>query len=97
MIKGDIFTSPIEFALEEAIVKYEGDKENGLLYEALKRSKAMWENIKIHGLEICGMTYEQYCEQLESKRNVIFLTDDEMKDYIKTQKIMNAMRSGQED
>lgn len=41
MIKGDIFTSPIEFALQEAISKYDGDEGNGLLYEALKRSKAM--------------------------------------------------------
>lgn len=97
MIKGEIFTSPIEFALQEAIAKYEGDEENNLLREALKRSKAMWENIRIHGLEIYGMTYEQYCEQLENKRNVIFLTDDEMKDYIKAQKIMNVMRSEQED
>lgn len=97
MIKGDIFTSPIEFALQEAITKYEGDEENNLLREALKRSKAMWESIRIRGLQICGMTYEQYCEQLESKRNVIFLTDDEMKDYIKAQKIMNALRAEQED
>lgn len=97
MIKGDIFTSPIEFALQEAMRKYENDEENELLYGALKRCGAMWESIRIYGLQICSMTYEQYCEQLENKRNVIFLSDDEMYDYIKAKKIMNTLDTSREN
>lgn len=93
MIKGDIFTSPIEFALQEAIKRFEGDEENKLLYGALKRSEAMWENIKIHSLQICGLTYEQFCEQLENKKNIVFLSDDEIKDFNKAVQIMNVIRS----
>lgn len=93
MIKGDIFTSPIEFALQEAIKRFEGDEENELLYGALKRSEAMWENIKIHGLQICGLTYEQFCEQLENKKNIVFLSDDEVESFNKAVQIMNVMRN----
>lgn len=93
MVKGDIFTSPVDLALQEAIKKFENDEENKLLYGALKRSRAMWENIKINGLEICGLTYEQFCEQLEKKKNIVFLSDDEVADFNKAVQIMNVMRS----
>ena len=93
MIKGDIFTSPIDFALQETLKKFENDEENKLLYEALRRSKAMWENIRINGLEICGMTYEQFCKQLEKKKNVVFLSDDEVECFNKAIQIMNVMSS----
>lgn len=42
-------------------------------------------------------SYEQYCEQLENKRNVIFLNDDEVRNYIKAKKIMNILGAGEED
>lgn len=92
MIKGDIFTSPIDFALQEAIKRFECDEENELLYGALKRSEAMWENIRIHGLQILGLTYEQFCEQLENKRNVIFLSDDEVESFNKAVQVMNVIK-----
>lgn len=93
MVKGDIFTSPIDFALQETIKRFE-DADNDsdkLLYEALRRSRAMWENIRINGLEICGMTYEQFCEQLENKKNIVFLSDDEVESFNKAVQIMNVM------
>lgn len=93
MVKEDIFTSPIDFALQEAIKKFENDKENKLLYEALRRSKVMWENIRINGLKICGMSYEKFCEQLEKKKNVVFLSDDEVESFNKAIEIMNVIGS----
>ena len=92
MIKGDIFTSPINFALQETIKKFENDEENKLLYEVLRRSMAMWENIRINGLEICGMTYEQFCEQLEKKKNVVFLSDEEVESFNKAIQIMSVIK-----
>ena len=95
MVKGDIFTSPIDFALQETIKQFEdSDKDNDkLIYNSLRRSQVMWENIKIHGLEICGMTYEQFCEQCNKKKNIVFLADDEVEDFNKAVQIMNVMRS----
>lgn len=93
MIKEDIFTSPIEFALQETMKRFEGDEKNELLYEALKRSEAMWENIKIHNLQIYGLTYEQFCEQFENKKNIVFLSDDEVESFNKAVQIMNVMKT----
>lgn len=95
MIKGDIFVSPIEFALQETMERFENseDENDKLIYEALRRSKMIWENIKINGLEICGMTYEQFCGQCGRKKNIVFLSDDEVDDFNKAIEIMNVIRS----
>lgn len=91
MIKGDIFTSPIEFAIEKTLETL-GDSENDrTIKESLKRSAKTWESIRIHGLSICGMTYEQFCEQFEEKKNVVFMSDEELEVYYKAVKIMNVL------
>lgn len=95
MVKGDIFTSPIDFALKTTMKKFENseDDNDNLIYETLRRSKAMWENIKIHGLEIYGITYEQFCEQCNEKKNIVFLSDDEVENFNKAVQIMNVMKN----
>lgn len=95
MVKGDIFTSPIDFALQKTIEQFENSDNNNdkIIYESLRRSKVMWENIRIYGLNICGMTYEEFCDQCDNKKNIIFLSDDELEDFNKAVKIMNVMRN----
>lgn len=95
MVKGDIFTSPIDFALQEMIKQFENaDNDNDkMIYESLRRSKVMWGNIRIHGLDIYGMTYEQFCDQCDKKKNIVFLSDDEVEDFNKAIEIMKVMRS----
>lgn len=93
-VTGDIFTSPIDYALQKTIESFE-DKEDDnskMIYESLIRSRAMWENIRINGLGICGMTYEEFCQQLEKKKNVIFLSDEEVEEFNKALRVMKVMR-----
>lgn len=95
MVKGDVFTSPIDFALQEMIKQFENaDNDNDkMIYESLRRSRAMWKNIRVYGLNICGMTYEQFCDQCDKKKNIVFLSDDEVKDFNKAIEIMKVMKS----
>ena len=95
MVKGDIFTSPIDFALQEMIKQFENaDNDNDkMIYESLRRSREMWKNIRVYGLNICGMTYEQFCDQCDKKKNIVFLSDDEVKDFNKAIEIMKVMKS----
>ena len=94
MVKGDIFTSPIDFALQETMKQFENadNNNNKMIYESLRRSRAMWENIRVYGLDICGMTYEQFCDQCNKKRNIVFLSDDEVENFNKAVRIMKVMR-----
>ena len=95
MVKVDIFTSPIDFALQETMKQFENadNNNNKMIYESLRRSRAMWKNIRVHGLNICGMTYEQFCDQCDKKKNIVFLSDDEVEDFNKAIKIMKVMKS----
>ncbi len=91
MIKGDIFTSPIEFAIKKTIETLEDTEDDRIIKEGLRRSEKMWEAIRVHGLSICGMAYEQFCKQFEEKKNVIFMSDNELDFYNKAIKIMNVL------
>ena len=93
MVNGDAFTAPIEFALQKAMKEFEesDDKNDKIIYEGLRRSMAVWEGIKIHNLQIYGVSYEQFCEQCETKTNIVFLTDDEMQNINKAMRIMKVI------
>ena len=95
MVKVDIFTSPIDFALQETMKQFENyDNDNDkMIYESLRRSRAMWGKIRVHGLGVYGMTYEQFCDQCDKKKNIVFLSDDEVEDFNKAIEIMKVMRS----
>ena len=95
MVKGDIFTSPIDFALQETMKQFENcDNDNDkMIYESLRRSRVMWENIRVYGLDICGMTYEQFCDQCDKKKNIVFLSDDEVDNFNKAVRIMNVIKN----
>lgn len=93
MIKGDIFTSPIEYAIKKTMQELkdaEGDNEK-FIYESLRRSSKIWENIRIQNLQIYEMTYDQFCQQFETKKNIIFLTDDEIKSINKAMRIIKVL------
>jgi hypothetical protein len=72
-------------ALENMIKQIEEEgidsKTNGLIYETLKRDKAVIENLSINGLEYVGYTFDQFCEQCKEKKNILFLTDEELRIY----------------
>ena len=89
----EIFTSPIEFSLNETIKRFENpkDEHEKIIYQSLKRSKEMWKNIRVNGLEIYGITFEEFCEQFKEKKNVVFFTDKEMEKYQKALKIMDLL------
>lgn len=89
--KGDVFTSPIEFAIEKTLKTLGSSEDDRIIEEGLKRSSKMWEAIRVRGLSICGMTYEQFCEQFEEKKNVIFMSDSELENYNKAVKIMDVL------
>lgn len=95
MIKNDnILAAGIELALQETIKKYENSENDSdkLLCSVLERSKVLWESIKLHNLDVYGLSYEDFCKQCEEKRNIIFLSDEEVELFNKALKIMNAIK-----
>ena len=95
MSNQDILAGLITYSLQEIIKKYENPETevNRVLFEALKRSEATWNAIRINGLETYGLTYDQFCKQCEEKPNILFLSDDELNTYCKALEIMKSIKN----
>lgn len=85
---------PIYFAIENTIQQFEDpqDETEQMILELLKRSLEMWRTLQIHGLEMYEMTYEEFCKQCEEKHNIVFLSDEEIKEINTIRKVMHAIK-----
>lgn len=74
--------------LDQEIPKYKDSDEEykQIVYEELIRTKKLLENIKVYGVQVLNTSYKQYCNNLEERHNILFLTDEEMQD------IRNALK-----
>lgn len=90
----DEFTSTIALALRKAMEEYEGrtDEQGRILYRLYQGSAAVWYSLYIHGIELFGKTYEQFLEECKEKKNIVFLSDKELKDYNRAMKVIEFMR-----
>lgn len=52
-----------------------------IIYQSASRTKLVWKNFKIFGLDSIGMTLEEFSEHCKDKHNVLFLTDKELHNY----------------
>jgi hypothetical protein len=87
----NIFTRTISFALQESIERHESNKEDSTVYELLKRAKEVCDKLEIYGLDI-SMSYDDFCAQLEEKKNIIFLSDGGMKEQEKVRKLIKVLK-----
>lgn len=89
----DLSTGPINYAIDHLITecKDKTDESSKIIYNALIRSKIVWENILVHGIEYYGLSYEEFCKQFENKSRIIFLSDDEFEKYKKALAIMDIL------
>lgn len=80
---GNNLTTPIEFAIKRTMKEFENstDENDKFIYESLKRSDIVWDNISFYGIRDIGITYEQFCEQFKDKKHVVFLSDEEFEKY----------------
>ena len=92
---GAVFENPLDYALQLAIDKFEGAESEceKIALSSLKRAKMVVDTVMLHGLEFYGLTFDQFCKQCGSKKNVFFLSDDEVKLLNKAFKIMDIMKN----
>lgn len=92
-LPNDEFSSTIAFALRENMKQFEGkdDERSKIMYRCLQASEEVFKNLYIAGIELFGKTYERFLEELKEKRNVVFLSDDEIIKYNRARKIMKFM------
>lgn len=73
------FLGAAVYAIEREIKQHEGQEEeyHKIIYAGLLRSRTVLEALKVNGLQIVGMSYEEFCRQVEDKTDVVFMTGEE--------------------
>ena len=89
-----LFSDPVDFSLNKLIndIKINPTQNTRFCLGIINRVREIWKKIKIHGIETCGLTYDEFLNQLESK-HIIFFTDKEAKDYMKSKEIIKLFNS----
>lgn len=80
--------------LDQEIPKYKDSDEEykQIIHEELIRTKKLLENIKVYGIQVLNTSYDQYCDNLEERHNILFLTDGEMQDIRNALKLYTAIK-----
>lgn len=73
------FLGAAVYAIDREIEQHEGREEDyhKIIYAGLLRSRTVLEALKVNGLQIVGMSYEEFYRQVEDKTEVIFMTEEE--------------------
>ena len=94
MIKDDIIVMAIKYAIEHKLADMENDHDDGirLINSAMKRAKILMDNVKFYDIDVYGKTEEEFEIYCKEKRNALFLTDKELREYEVAKKIIDALK-----
>lgn len=88
------FLGAAVYAIDQEIKQHEGKEEehHKIIYAGLLRSRTVLEALKVNGLQIVGMSYEEFCRQVEDKTEVIFMTEEEAAEMWEALKLYRKIR-----
>lgn len=82
------------YAIDREIKQHEGQEEehHKIIYAGLLRSRTVLEALKVNGLQIVGMSYEEFCRQVEDKTEAVFMTGEEAAEMREALKLYRKIR-----
>ena len=89
MKNDDVLVSAIRYAIDSQMLVTEQDD---IVYAALQRAKILMDHANFCGVDVVGRTVEEFEECCKEKRNVLFLTDEELLEYEKTKRIIEYIK-----
>lgn len=92
---GEFLKNAVLYAIKKEMEKHE-EKDNecdGIMFETLRRSKAVMERLNIWGLKILSMSNEEFLKYINDRPNIIFLTDAEKEEMDNALRIYRAIEN----
>ena len=88
------FLGAAVYAIDREIKQHEGREEDfhKIIYAGLLRSRTVLEALKINNLQVVNMSYEEFCEQVEDKTEVVFMTREEAEEMREALKLYRKIR-----
>lgn len=92
----DPILSAMEFSLNYTLKRFEDtETEDGkIIREGIIRGKTLVEHLRIFGADVYGKSKEQFAEDIKDKTNIVMMTDEEYKEYIKAKRLYRVIKKG---
>ena len=86
----DPILAAMEFSLNYTLKRFEDtETEDGkIIREGIIRGKTLVE----HGADVYGKSKEQFAEDIKDKTNIVMMTDEEYKEYIKAKRLYRVIK-----
>ena len=60
--------------------------------EGISGGKTLVEHLRIFGADVYGKSKEQFAEDIKDKTNIVMMTDEEYKEYIKAKRLYRVIK-----
>ena len=85
----DPILAAMEFSLNYTLKRFEDtETEDGKII----RGKTLVEHLRIFGADVYGKSKEQFAEDIKDKTNIVMMTDEEYKEYIKAKRLYRVIK-----
>ena len=90
----DPILAAMEFSLNYTLKRFEDtETENGkIIREEIIRGKTLVEHLRIFGADVYGKSKERFAEDIKDKTNIVMMTDEEYKEYIKAKRLYRVIK-----
>lgn len=90
----DPILAAMEFSLNYTLKRFENtETENGkIIREGIIRGKILVEHLRIFGADVYGKSKEQFAEDIKDKTNIVMMSDEEYKEYIKAKRLYRVIK-----
>ena len=92
--------NPIIEAMKFAVNRYIYDYANSedeykkIIHESLIRARYLLDKMEIYGVDVYGKNYSEWKDDVDNKTHVIFMSDEEMKEWNKCAKLAKVLKEG---
>ena len=88
----DPILAAMEFSLNYTLKRFEyTETESGkIIREGIIR--ILVEHLRIFGADVYGKSKEQFAEDIKDKTNIVMMTDEEYKEYIKAKRLYRVIK-----
>lgn len=92
----DPILAAMEFSLNYTLKRFEDtETESGkIIREGIIRGRILVEHLRIFGADVYGKSKEQFAEDIKDKTNIVMMTDEEYKEYIKAKRLYRVIKKG---
>lgn len=90
----DPILAAMEFSLNYTLKRFEDtETEDGkIIREGIIRGKTLVKHLRIFGADAYGKSKEQFAEDIKDKTNIVMMTDEEYKEYIKAKRLYRVIK-----